>query len=159
MLKPIFLVIVLLASLASCKVSAPDFRGTEGFKMDKVEGREVYATVTAKVHNPNWFAIKLKKSSVDVYMEEQYLGKIYLEKKLKLKAKKESDLTVPLHAHLEDGAMISLVRFSLKDNVNVRVDGKIKAGVWFLSKKIKVNETHEISGKSLRPGGLLNFGK
>lgn len=159
MVKTIFHLFVLVTFLNSCKVGAPDFRGSDGFKMEKIDGREVYAGVTAKVYNPNWFAIKLKKSAVDVYMEDQYMGKIMLDKKLKLKAKRESVLNVALHAHMEEGAMISLLRYSSKEEVNVRVDGKIKAGVWFFTKKIKVNETHKIPGKSLRPGGLLNFGK
>ena len=159
MVKTIFSFLIVVAFFTSCKVGAPDFRGSEGFKLDSVEGREIYASVTAKIFNPNWFAIKLKKSAVDVYVEEQYMGKIMLDKKLKIKAKRESELKVPLHAHLEEGAMISILRYSTKENVNLRVEGKIKAGVWFFSKKIKVNETHQVEGKSLRPSGLLNIGK
>lgn len=159
MVKYIFYVFVIGLTLSSCKVGAPDFRGSDGFKLEKMDGREIYAGITAKVYNPNWFAIKLKKTALDVYMEEQYMGKIMLDKKLKLKAKRESALNVALHAQLEEGAMISMLRYSAKENVNVRIEGKIKAGVWFFTKKISVNETHQIPGKSLRPGGLLNIGK
>lgn len=148
------IVILLILSFSSCKVGAPEFRGSEGIKMEKLEGKVVTFSVAAKVYNPNWFGVKIKRSGVDVYMDEKYMGKLFLEQKVKLKSKRESTLTVPLRAELEDGAMMTLLKNSSKENVNVRVTGKVKGEVFIFSKKIEINETRQIPGKMLRPGGI-----
>lgn len=153
-LRNLFLFVLLTLVFSSCKVSAPEYRGSEGMKLDKIDGKIITFNVTAKVYNPNWFSVKVKRSGVDVFIEDQYMGRLKLEKKVKMKAKRESTLEVPLRAELEDGAMLSMLRFSAKETVNLRVSGKLKGGIWFFSKKIKVDQTTQIPGKNLRPGGF-----
>jgi LEA14-like dessication related protein len=153
-LRYLILSFISMLVLTSCKVSAPEFRGSEGMKLDKIDGKIITFNVTAKVYNPNWFSVKVKRSSVDVFIEDQYMGKLKLEKKVKMKAKRESTLEVPLRAELEDGAMISMLRYSAKETVNLKISGKVKGGIWFFSKKIKVDQTTQIPGKNLRPGGF-----
>ena len=160
MIRPtIFYSLILLLFLSSCAVEAPEFIGSDGFKMDKMDGKEILFTAGVKVNNPNWFGIKIKRSAVDVYIEDQLMGKVQLEKKVKMKAKRESTLTLPLKAVLEDGALITMMRYASKENVNVRIKGKVKGGVWIFSKKIEIDEKRQISGKDLSPGGLMNGGR
>lgn len=160
MIRPtIFYSLILLLLLSSCAVEAPEFIGSDGFKMDKMDGKEILFTAGVKVNNPNWFGIKIKRSVVDVYIEDQLMGKVQLEKKVKMKAKRESTLTLPLKAVLEDGALITMMRYASKENVNVRIKGKVKGGVWIFSKKIEIDEKRQISGKDLSPGGLMNGGR
>lgn len=160
MIRPtIFYSLILLLLLSSCAVEAPEFIGSDGFKMDKMDGKEILFTAGVKVNNPNWFGIKIKRSAVDVYIEDQLMGKVQLEKKVKMKAKRESTLTLPLKAVLEDGALITMMRYASKENVNVRIKGKVKGGVWIFSKKIEIDEKRQISGKDLSPGGLMNGGR
>lgn len=121
-------------------------------KFEKMDGKNISFTAGVKMYNPNWFGVKIKKSHLDVYVEEQYMGKVYLEKKVKLKAKQESSLIFPLLATLEDGAMLTILRYSKAENVSVRFAGKVKGGVWIFSKKMEINETKTISGKDLRLG-------
>jgi LEA14-like dessication related protein len=127
--------------------------------MDKMDGKEILFTAGVKVNNPNWFGIKIKRSAVDVYIEDQLMGKVQLEKKVKMKARRESTLTLPLKAVLEDGALITMMRYASKENVNVRIKGKVRGGVWIFSKKIEIDEKRQISGKDLSPGGLMNGGR
>ncbi len=160
MIRPtIFYSLILLLLLSSCAVEALEFVGSDGFKMDKMDGKEILFTAGVKVNNPNWFGIKIKRSAVDVYIEDQLMGKVQLEKKVKMKAKRESTLTLPLKAVLEDGALITMMRYASKENVNVRIKGKVKGGVWIFSKKIEIDEKRQISGKDLSPGGLMNGGR
>jgi LEA14-like dessication related protein len=154
LLNSFFLFLLLAGTLASCAVESPEFIGSEGVKLEKMSEGEILFSAGVKVNNPNWFGIKLKKSTLDVYLEEQLVGKIHLEKKVKMRAKRESSLSLPLRASLEDGAMMMLMRYSTKENVNVRFKGKVKGGVWIFSKKIEIDETRQIPGRSLRPGGF-----
>ena len=150
MLRFLFLALVSVFLLSSCALESPEFLGSEGITGFKIDGKTINFNAGVKVSNPNWFAIKVKRSTVDVYVEEQYMGKVSLEKKVKLKAKRESILQFPLKAELEDGAMFTMLRYASKENVNVRIKGKVKGGVWFFSKKIEIDETRQVSGKDLQ---------
>lgn len=150
MLRFLFLALVSVFLVSSCALESPEFLGSEGMEGFKIDGKTITFNAGVKVSNPNWFAIKVKRSTVDVYVEEQYMGKVSLEKKVKLKAKRESILQFPLKAELEDGAMFTMLRYASKENVNVRIKGKVKGGVWFFSKKIEIDETRQVSGKELQ---------
>lgn len=118
--------------------------------MEGREGNEIKFNAGVKVYNPNWFGVKLKKSKVEVYLEDQYMGILSLEKKAKMKANRESTIEFPLKMALEDGALITALKYSMKDEVNLIVKGKVKGGVWIISKKIEVTDTIKVPGKNLR---------
>lgn len=150
-MKSYFLIFLLGTILCSCaNFEEPEFKGSEGLKLEKMEGKKISFTAGAKVYNPNWFGIKIKPSHVEVYIEDQLMGEIYLDKKVKMKAKSESSLIFPLIGELEDGAMITLMRYASKENVRVQIKGKVKGGVWIFSKKFEVDETRTVSGKDLK---------
>lgn len=150
-LRRYFFLALLGTIISSCaNFEEPEFRGSEGIKLEKLEGKKVSFTASGKVYNPNWFGIKIKPSNLEVYIEDQFIGKIFLQKKVKMKAKSESSLSFPLIGELEDGAMITILRYANKDKVEVRLKGKVKGGIWFFSKKFEIDETRSVSGKSLK---------
>lgn len=143
-------IIPVLIIVQSCAIKAPEFRGSEGFKLEGKEGKEIRFNAGVKVYNPNWFGVKIKRSNVDVYLEDQYMGVLSLEKKAKMKAKRESTIEFPLKMALEDGALMTALKYSMKEEVNLVIKGKVKGGIWIFSKKIAVDDTLKIPGKSLR---------
>lgn len=149
--KSLFFTVLLGFILTSCaNFEEPEFRGSEGMKLEKMEGKKISFTAGVTVYNPNWFGIKIKPSNVEVYIEDQFMGKIYLDKKVKMKAKSESLLSFPLFGELEDGAMITLLRYANAENVRIHIKGKVKGGVFIFSKKFEIDETRTISGKNLK---------
>jgi LEA14-like dessication related protein len=148
----IFILISFVLFTGCATFQEPEFRGSEGVKMEKMDGQEISLSAGVKVYNPNWFALKIKPSTVEVYLEEQLMGTVKLTKKVKVKAKQESSLSLPLLATLEDGAMFTALRYAKKDQVKVRIKGKVKGGIFFLSKKVEVDETQTVSGKDLNLG-------
>lgn len=152
MIKILFLSFITLLITSCASFKAPEFKGSDGMKFESIDGKKLLFTAGFQISNPNWYGVKIKKSDLDFYLEDKYIGKIYLDKKVKLKPKSDATVVFPLYAILEDGAMITLVRYSNKENVSVRFAGKIKGGVFVFSKKIEINETRTISGKKLRQG-------
>lgn len=149
MKKWIFILFVGI-TLSSCTFHEPEFRGEEKFKFDKINGQNVSFTASAKVYNGNWFGVKLKPSSLDLYADGKYMGKIYLDKKVKLKAKRETNLEALLHAELEKGAMIKIMGLMTKNEVSVRLAGKVKGGVFIFSKKFEIDETKMVNPRSMK---------
>ncbi len=152
MKKFLFILIAFVLLTGCATFQEPEFRGSEGVKMEKMDGQEISLSAGIKVYNPNWYALKIKPSTVEVYLEDQLMGTVKLNKKVKMKAKQESSLSLSLLATLEDGAMFTALRYAKKDQVKVRIKGKVKGGIFFLSKKVEVDETKTISGKDLNLG-------
>lgn len=150
-MKNIFFAFSLFFVLTSCATfQEPEFRKLDDMHLGKIDGKAINFTVDATVFNPNWYALKVKKSNVDVFLEGQLIGKLYLDDKVKMKGKGESNLSVPMRMELVEGAMITLMRYALKSNVQLRLTGKVKGGVFFISKKFPVDEQRTVSGKDLR---------
>lgn len=149
-MKYIIVLGFILATVTSCKFYEPEMRGGETFKLEKLEGNEVRFTAGAKVYNGNWFAVKVKKSTLDLYVDGEYMGKVHLLKKVKMRAKKETDLQAEFLAELEGNALMKSLGVAMKGDVVVRMTGKIKGGVFIFSKKLDFDESRNVSGKTLR---------
>lgn len=148
MFKFISLVATLLV-VTSCTFYEPEFRGGESISDVKLDGKELHLRAGAKVYNPNAYAIKVKPSTLDVFVNEEFMGQVHLDKKFKMKAKQETTIDAPLTATLADGAMFRAMRLAGEENITVRLKGKVKAGVWFISKKVDVNESRSMNGLNL----------
>lgn len=145
-----FILTLLVGFISSCAVYEDlEFERMDGFKLDGIKGRDINMTVGVVVTNPNWYAIKLLPSTVKVFLEGQLIGEVHLNKKVKIRRKQENTLSVPLNATLEEGAMFTMIRYSTKDTISLRMAGDVRAGVLFVSKKMPVDENRKISGKGL----------
>jgi|LauGreDrversion4_2_1035121.scaffolds.fasta_scaffold30649_3 LEA14-like dessication related protein len=145
-----FVFFLVLTSCASFK--NPEFRKSEGVKFIKMDNRELSFEVDAILYNPNKFSLKVKPSHVDVFVEDQKMGVVYLTNKIKLHRLQEEKLHFEMKAALEDGAMLTAFRYMNRDSVSIHLMGKVKGGIWFVSKKVKIDETIKIPGKSLKFG-------
>ena len=149
-MKYILAIGLVVSLLTSCTFHEPEIRGGESFKMEKIDGKEVRFTAGAKVYNGNWFAVKVKKSTLDLYVDGDHLGKVHLLKKVKMKAKRETDLKGTFLAVLEDNAMMKALGLAMKGDVEVRLKGKIKGGVFIFSKKLDFDERRKINASAFR---------
>lgn len=151
----IFLVFITIFLLSSClEFEDLEFNGMNDPKFEKIENKIISLTLGIKVHNPNRFSIKIKPSQLDVFVEEELMGKAFLDEKVKLIKKKEDLYEIPLRIELEDGVLLKLVRLSLKSKIKIRISGKVKCSIYGVSKKIEINETKEIDGKKLKLSSL-----
>ena len=149
----LILSLILSLFLVSCAgFKYPEVRSMNGVKMLKMDGREITIEVRAVLHNPNGFSLKVKPSKVLVSAEEQSLGTVQLNQKVKLKRKQTDTLAIPLNIHLEDGAMLSMFRLMNKDSIQLHITGKVKGGISILSRKQNIDLVRTIPGKMLKFG-------
>lgn len=141
--------------LSSCEFEDVQFKGLAGFRFGKLEGKTITCELDVKLENPNNYNLKIKPSKLEVYIENQVIGNLYLLKKAKIKRKRESVVTLPLKGELADGAMLSLVNFAMKETVTIRLKGQIKGGVAFVSKKIDVDKSLSVPGSKLNLQDLM----
>ncbi len=150
-MKRIISIITALFLVTSCALHAPEFRGGEGVEFDTIAGKQIKFNAKAKVYNGNWFGVKVKPSKVDLYIDGKHSGTLQLEKKVKMKARRETLLQIPMTAELSDSPLLLVARYAGEDKVRVQLKGKVKGGVFILSKKIDINESVDINPRSLSP--------
>lgn len=119
--------------------------------MDKIDGNTVKFHAGANIYNGNWFGIRVKPSNLELYLGDDYVGTVRLDKKVKLKRKSETAVDADLTANLEEGAMKKALRAALAGDVTVRMKGKVKAGVFIFSKKVDFDETRTIDASKFMP--------
>ena len=136
--------------LVSCTFYEPEFKGGETIKFQELNGREIKFTAGGNILNENGFAIKVKPSDLDAYIEGDYIGKVHLDQKIKMKRKQEAFIDAPFTATLAQGALLKAMKYANKDKIQIRLKGKVKVGVWFIGKNIDVNETRTIDGANLK---------
>ncbi len=150
--------LVLVTGLSSCVTfKEPEFKSMDGYTFDGMEGKQVKFKLKATVYNPNPYALKVKPSQVSIFAEDKLYGTLKLEKTQKMKRKKDTQLEVPLCFEMADGAMMGLVLLMRKEKINIKIDGKVKGGVYFISKKFPVNYEKSISPKELGLKNILKF--
>jgi len=148
------LIVLGILFFSSCSIEEPEFSNFGNFKLNKLEGQHIDAEFTVDCTNPNGFGFKLKKALIDVSVDDQVLGKMSLDKKLKIKRKSTNTYTVPLSIELEKGALIQLMKLSLRKEITLQFKGKIRGSVMGISKTFKVNETKTIDSGLLNMGGI-----
>lgn len=137
-------------SLSACSAYEDvEFKGVTDFKLGKIQGRTIPFTFNALLYNPNGYALKVKPSDLDVFVEEEHYGVIHLDDKIKFKRKTETLVEVPMTAELTPGAVLKLMKIAGKETVSVRLKGRVKGSVWCFSKAQDIDETREIPTKDL----------
>ena len=122
----------------------------EGFSDFKMKPREISFTISGNVLNPNKSKLKLHPSTVDVYIQQKKLGQLSNEEKIILKRNGTTDISVPVVANTEKGALIQLTTLSFKDSVEVKFVGEVKVGMGIFKKKIAINESFKTSTRFLK---------
>ena len=135
----------------SCGFQQPVFKKHEGFEMGKMDAKQVSFTIKSRIYNPNWYAIKVKPSSLEISTTDGNLGVLHLDQKIKIRGKKETSIAAPMHIVLEKGIMMKMMSFSLMDSVKINLKGDVRGGIFFITKKIPMEFTRNVSPKDLNP--------
>ncbi|MDH4473413.1 MAG: LEA type 2 family protein [Fluviicola sp.] len=153
-----FFIIPMLALLfiggAGCDIDEPDISNIGGFKLKKLDGQRIEAEFSVDCDNPNGFGFKVKKANIDVSANDQILGNVSLDKKVKVKRKSKNTYTIPVIIELEDGALFKIMQLSLSGEVTVLFKGKVRGSVCGIGKSFEVNESKKIDASSLNLDGL-----
>lgn len=148
----IFLLLGVMVSLQSCfDYEEVEFKGVQDVSVLERTDDVVKLQIDVKVDNPNKFNIKVKKSTMDIYINDKYVGKTHLDDKIIIKKKSEEVYGVVLRADPRDilkAAMGSLGGL-LKGNVTVQLKGDVKGSVYGVTKKVPVDVKENINLKDL----------
>jgi LEA14-like dessication related protein len=150
-MRKILVFTLVFGLIASCGFQQPTFKSYEGVEMGKMDAQKVSFTIKAKVYNPNWYALKVKPSSLEISTSDGKLGVLHLDEKIKMRGRKETLVIAPLHVELERGILLKMMAFSMQDSIKLNLKGDVRGGVFFFSKKIPMDFSRSISPRDLNP--------
>lgn len=154
MRKAAYLIAFLLV-LSSCEFKDVEFLGIENVKMDEMQDRKLLLDVAFRLKNDNGFKIKVKPSDLKIFVEDKEMGIVHLDKKVVFKKKSENVYSTKLRIDLVEGYLLKVLSMANKKEFKIRFEGKVKGGIYFLSKKFAVNETRTFSREQLKLDQLM----
>jgi len=145
-----YLIVCLIISSCAPFVR-PEFVSYEGFKMGKMDAKQVSFSLSVKLKNPNSYTLKVKKTSLNLSVDDGKIGMLALEKTIKIPRKKQIIVEIPMNLSLEKGALMRMLTFSMQDSIRLNLEGDVRGGVLFFSKKFPLSFSKSISPKALNP--------
>jgi LEA14-like dessication related protein len=144
-MKIIGIALFCLFLFCSCEnIEEPELIEVKKLELVELNGSSAKIQVDVEIENPNFFAIKVKPSILDVYIDEVYAGTLNLEENVKLLRKTSTIYSVPIALKGESFVLFRLVQWMGKPSLNLRLAGIVKGSVYGISKKIQINETKVI---------------
>lgn len=146
MRKTLYFILTVLI-FTSCK----DFKeaqctGVHGFKINKVNMNGIDADIVLGIKNPNSIGFSIYPSEFDVKLAGIGLGKAKLKRRVHINANREKDYTFNLKSSFKDMNMMDVMKLVNSGGASgtIIVKGDLKAGKFYLKKKLPINEKHSL---------------
>ena len=148
-----FLFLLLSCTLLSCaSLEEPiELVSYNGSSIQQFSGQVVQFTANFEVKNKLWVPIKMKPSSFEIFVDQQKIGNLYIDAPIKLKALKENDLKIPARIIPEPGFMTQLYQSAKKAEVQTKISGYPKVGVFFIYKTLPVSKETKLQPAQFLP--------
>ncbi len=120
--------LALLYLLNSCrKLVSPKYLGYQNFRMEKLGFSANVLATDVKLYNPNHYPLQLKSASMDVYMNNSFLGHSTLDSLVILPARDTAYVPLRLQASAKD-ILSNTAKILLNPDVRIKITGSARAG-------------------------------
>jgi LEA14-like dessication related protein len=127
-LKLVSVATVFLFLISSCsKPVSPKYLGYQNLRMEKMGFTNNVIAIDVKLFNPNRYPLQLKSASLDMYINNAFLGHSALDSLIVLPARDTSYIPLRLEASAKD-ILSNTAKILLNPNVKVKINGSAKAG-------------------------------
>lgn len=119
------------------------FKEIRNVDLQKLQFKDAILKLDLLYYNPNNFGLELKRTDVDIYVNNAYFGKSVQD--LQVKIPKRDDFTLPVEVRVDmKNLLINSISTLLNDQVEIRILGKAKVG------KAGVFKTFDVDYKTLQ---------
>lgn len=119
--------IFLIGVLSCSKPLSPTYLGYEPFRVEKVGFSNNVIATQVKLYNPNNYPLKVKSASVELFINNNFLGRSTIDSLIELPAKDTTYVPLRLQASAKD-LLGNAAKILLNPNVKVKITGSAKAG-------------------------------
>ncbi len=130
-----------------------NFKGVKDVNIQDRSSDKMKIEIAVLIDNPNTYNIKVKKSTLDVYLNGKYAGKTTLDQKVVIKKKSENVYYAVINVSTKDlmKAAMGSIGGLLKGTATVELKGKVKGSVYGISKSVDVDMKEEVNLKDFMP--------
>jgi len=148
-----FLFVCLGFALFSCaSLEEPiEMVSYDGSSIQQFSGQLVQFSASFHVKNKLWVPVKMKPGSFEIFVDQQKIGNLYIDQPVKLKAFKESELKIPMRLIPEPGFMTNLYKSAKKMEVQTKLSGYPRVGVFFIYKTVTVSKETKLQPSQFIP--------
>jgi LEA14-like dessication related protein len=146
--KKSFLFVFTVLALSACSLIKPvELKGVNSFKIAEKQGVGVQVNTSLKLYNPNKINVTLIGSDIDVYVEENYIGKLVIPHKISIPGKENFDaeftLTISFANLLSAGKnVLSKIK---SGSFKVSFKGQVEAQYRTYIKTFQLNTTQHVN--------------
>jgi hypothetical protein len=100
------------------------------------------------IKNPNWYGVKIKPSNLKLTIADTDCGEVSIPESIKIKRKKKGNYAFVLIGDISKftkSGFSSLWSMMSKGKIDFNLKGDLKAGVFGLTKKWKLDYTYEMT--------------
>lgn len=116
------LIAALLLFAGCVRYSEVELVAVRDARITRFDSRGLAATITAEVHNPNNFRIKVMDPDMDLYVNDMAMGKAYLDSVITLEPNSTRAYSIPVRADLAQAGLLPLLMTSA-------LNGTVKLGI------------------------------
>jgi hypothetical protein len=151
-LKNTFFVLLGFALFSCASLEEPiELVSYNGSSIKQFTGQLVQFTASFEVKNNLWVPIKMKPGSFEIFVDQQKIGNLYIDEPIKLKAFKASELQIPARIIPEPGFMTQLYQSAKKQDVQTKISGYPKVGVFFIYKTVPISKETKLQPAQFMP--------
>jgi len=103
------------------------YQNVQNFKLQKIGLAQTAMTMDIRLYNPNNYSLKLKNADVDVFINNNRLGKMTVNGSYTITKLDTFSLPVMLDVDLKNG-LPNVLQLVFNSDVDVKLSGTIKAG-------------------------------
>lgn len=135
----IFMLLLVLTPLLSCRVvKTPEFRQIQQVKLAQLGLSESTLTAQLVYFNPNKFGFKINGFNVDIYLNNQLLGKSVSNQKIEVAKMASFIMPVELKVNMKK-LPLNTWNLLTKKKVMIAARGHVMVGVKGIFKQVPVN--------------------
>jgi LEA14-like dessication related protein len=124
----------------------------DDISITKFDKDVVEVSVTLQLDNPNWYAVTLTQSEIDIFVNKKGMGKVHLVEKVKLESKSKSTKIIKLKAGAEDlsgNFLENLLSLLFAKNADFQAVGIVKGKALLIGREIPIDISEQVDIKSL----------
>ena len=141
----LFFILISLIFISCKNYKEITVTNVDSFYLNKITTEKIEAELNVKINNPNTMGFSIYPSECEVVFSGIRLGKAKLNKRVHIDGKAEKVYTFKLNSKIADLNPLDALRLLNLDRLgNIEVKGELKAGKFYLKKKIPVNYTDKV---------------
>jgi len=119
---------LLITSLLSChSIKEVEYKSYKNLKIQSIGFSKSKLSVDLIYYNPNNFGLELNSTDLDIYINDNFLG--HSVQNIQVTIPKRKEFSLPLIIELDMKNLLkNAINALFKDEVSIRVSGKMKVG-------------------------------